>query len=203
MLSFVLKTEEGYKRGPNVDMMRINLLCLALTFIFSGCMLPAYIVNEYLDLPEGLRKKEFKQLVNERNQLISSDLGYVKIFDLVKVSPADKRNKLFLERELFENSYALPKDSLVVSTHVKQLISISRRMAVWPSVYPKVYGGMSKFNSDFWTVWMPHEKQQIIRDSIDQATLPILAVSQYRFDPTYYIVYKQSMKIKKYQQARK
>jgi hypothetical protein len=104
---------------------------------------------------------------------------------------------------LFENSYALPKDSLVVSTHVKQLISISCRMAVWPSVYPKVYGGMYKFNSDFWTVWMPHEKQQIIRDSIDQATLPILAVSQYRFDPTYYIVYKQSMKIKKFQQVRK
>jgi hypothetical protein len=53
------------------------------------------------------------------------------------------------------------------------------------------------------TYYAEIEKLQLVRDSIDRATLPILAVSQYRFDPTYYIVYKQSMKIRKFQQARK
>jgi hypothetical protein len=184
-------------------MMRINLFCLVFTLVLQGCRLPAYIVNEYLDLPEGLHKKEFKELVIERNQRISSDLGYKKMFDLVKVSPADKRNKLFLERELFENLYALPKDSVVISTHLKQLISINHRTSVWPSVYPKVYGGMYKFNSDFWTAWMPHEKQQIIRDSIDQATLPILAVCKYRLEPSYYLVYKEAMRIKQAKKSKK
>jgi|688.fasta_scaffold170056_2 hypothetical protein len=182
-------------------LLRNHLVYFALTVALSSCTLPAYIVQEYGKLPEGLNKKEYKRVVEERNSRISSELGYVKMYDLVKVSPAEKRNKLFLERELFEHSYVLPKDSSVIAENLKRLISINNRLKVWPSVYEKVYG--DKLNPHYWTFWMSHEKQQLVRDSIDRATLPILAVSQYRFDPTYYIVYKQSMKIKKYQQARK
>jgi hypothetical protein len=181
--------------------LRSYLVCFVLAWSLASCTLPAYIVQEYTKLPEGLSKKEFKRAVGERNSRISSELGYVKMYDLVKVSSVEKRNKLFLERELFENSYVLPKDSSVIAENLKRLISINNRLKVWPSVYEKVYG--NKLNPHYWSFWMSHEKQQLVRDSIDRATLPILAVSQYKFDPTYYIVYKQSMKIKKFQQARK
>jgi hypothetical protein len=176
-------------------------LYVACVLFLSACRLPAYLVNEYLQLPEGLNKKEFKALVAERNERISSARGFVKIYDLVKIPARVKRDKLFLERELFENSYALPKDSLLISTHLNQLISISHRLVVWPSVYPKVYNDI--LNPNYWTVWMSHEKQKIIRDSIDQATLPILAVSKYRMEPGTYLVYKEAMRIKKIKLMRK
>lgn len=169
--------------------------------LFTSCRMPAYVVHEYFDLPEGLSKKEFKRVIEARNSQISSELGYVKMYDLVKISPEVKRNKLFLERDLFENSYVLPKDSILISEHLKRLVAINHRLKVWPSVYVKVYG--DKINPHFWTVWMSHADQQLIRDSIDRATLPILAASQYRIDPRFYIIYKEAMRLKKFQQSRK
>lgn len=180
--------------------MKNSILYVALALAFSSCRLPAYVVYEYFDLPDGLNKKEFKHQVAERNGKISKELGYVKLFDLVKVSPQDKRNKLFLERELFENSFVLPKDSVLISENLKQLISINHRLKVWPSVYEKVYG--NKLNPHYWTVWMKIADQQLVRDSIDRATFPILAASQYRMEPSYFFVYKEAMRLKKIQQAR-
>ena len=162
----------------------------------SSCTLPhAYIINEYFSLPDGLNKTEFKRLVAERNKGISSELGYVKMYSLVKIPQYAKRNKLFLESELFKNSYTLPKDSLLISENLKRLILIKHRGVVWPSIYPKVY--TNKLNANFWTVWMSHANQQLIRDSIDRATMPILAATKYQMNPSYFVVYKYAMKLKK------
>lgn len=181
--------------------MKNSIIHFFLALALSSCRMPAYVVYEYFDLPEGLNKKEFKHEVAERNSRISSELGYVKLYDLVKVTSIEKRNKLFLERELFENSFVLPKDSLILAENLKRLVSINHRLKVWPSVYEKVYG--NKLNPHYWTVWMSYADQKSVRDSIDQAIIPILESSQYRMNPSYYIVYKEAMRLKKFQQARK
>ena len=172
------------------------ILYFVLILNLSSCTLPnAYIINEYFSLPVGLNKTEFKRLVAERNNEISSELGYVKMYSLVHIPKNIKRNKLFLENELFENSYALSKDSLLISKNLKRLVLIKNRAVVWPSIYTKVYN--TKFNSNAWTVWMSHANQQLIRDSIDRATMPILAATKYQMNPGYFVVYKLAMKLKK------
>ncbi len=161
----------------------------------SSCSLPAYLSSEYAKLPDGLTKNEFKRLVAERANELAAANGYVKMYKLVPIPGYKRRMKLPFENQLFENSYVKPQDSVMISENLNRLMSIKGRNYVWPSIYPKVY--QLKHNTHFWTIWMSHEKQQVIRDSIDRYTLPILAASKYKPDTHSFYFYRSIMKLKR------
>jgi hypothetical protein len=176
-------------------MMKHFLFAILTGLLVTSCTLPAYIVREYTYLPEGLNKKGFRKAVADKNAEIRSEDGYVKLYDLVPIDRSIRR-KLYLEEWLFSDSYALPRDSSLIRANLIRLSSIKDRDWVWPSVYPQMYG--NSLNPNYWTAWMDKTKQQAIRDSIDMATTPILKASRFKLDPKFYSIYKQAMRIKKF-----
>ena len=174
--------------------MKNTLLTLFLCGLLSACTMPAYIVREYSYLPAGLNKKAFRKVVAEKNAEIRAEDGYMKLYDLVHLDQ-DLRRKLYLEERFFANLYVKAQDSSLLKSNLIRLSSIKDRMWVYPSVYVEM--NPKRINPNYWTAFMDEGKQQAIRDTIDMATTPILKVSKYKLDPTYFYLYLTSMDINK------
>lgn len=176
-------------------------LFIVLSLLIWSCSNPnAYIVREYIKLPEGLSKNAYIKIVKDKNAFLNSESGYVKIYDLVRVEKGIQRNFPFEHFGLLKYLYAQRKDSSLIYSNILKLGSLKRRYRLWyilPSVYPEVYKN-NKTNPNLWIPGLDHEIQRAYRDSVDKYLSPILNVSKYKLDiNNYFTEYRFAMRVKR------
>jgi hypothetical protein len=119
-------------------MKKILTLLLGMLLFYSctnGPFFSAYLVNEYLDFPDGLKRKGFETEVTVRNQAFDSQGD-----SLVPFSTLGKKKRLYLETFYFIRTYIPIQNVKVVDSLVNELSSVPKRGLIWDNMSHKIYG---------------------------------------------------------------
>jgi hypothetical protein len=110
------------------------LLGICLIFILQSCASSSYIVNEYINFPNGLNKEKFQKEVVERNK------EFEKFAD--SLVPFSWKNKKLLVNETlyFSNTFIPLKEVKTVDSLVNLLSSMPVREWMWNNMDYKIYG---------------------------------------------------------------
>jgi hypothetical protein len=138
----------------------------------------AYIVNEYTNFPKGLKYKEFKKEVDNRNQVLNSNLD-----SLVPFSILGKKKKLYFEVMYFKKTYIPKQNVKAVDSLVNELISIPKRGWIWDNMYEKIYGIKG-------TIWVKKEIRIKTNQKVEKIMTELSKKIKFKYDKSDYGVYK-------------
>ena len=118
--------------------MKKTLTLLLGMLLFYSCIPPhrsAYLVNEYLDFPDGLKRKGFETEVTARNQAFDSQCD-----SLVPFSTLGEKKWLWNEGSYFRRTYIPIQNVKIVDSLVNELSSVPKRGLILDNMHYKIYG---------------------------------------------------------------
>lgn len=112
------------------------LLGLCLIFLLQSCdIYDSYLVNEYLNFPMGLDKKQLQQEVVLRNEELKKNSD-----SLVPFSSLSKKKLMNRELYYFNNTFIPLNELKSVDSLVDLLTAIPKRKWMWSNMDYKIYG---------------------------------------------------------------
>ena len=120
--------------------MKKTLTLLLGMLLFYSCIPPphrsAYLVNEYLDFPDGLKRKGFETEVTARNQAFDS-----KGDSLVPFSTLGEKKWCWNHEGIyFRRTYIPIQNVKIVDSLVNELSSVPKRGLILDNMHYKIYG---------------------------------------------------------------
>jgi hypothetical protein len=110
-------------------------LLLGIILFYSCSPKSPYLVNEYLDFPDGLKRKGFETEVTARNQAFVSHGD-----SLVPFSTLGEKKWLWNEGFYFRRTYIPIQNVKIVDSLVNELSSVPKRGWIWDNMHYKIYG---------------------------------------------------------------
>ena len=161
--------------------MKKTLTLLLGMLLFYSCIPPphrsAYLVNEYLDFPDGLKRKGFETEVTARNQAFDS-----KGDSLVPFSTLGKKKRLYLETFYFIRTYIPIQNVKVVDSLVNELSSVPKRAWICNNMDYKIYRMRG-------TIWINKKNKIKTNQKVEGIMLELSNKLRFKFDNADYNYY--------------